>query len=372
MSLALHVETDSNMIHRPYVESMIYSLDVGPLATRFLIHSQMLSRCSIDPPLGSFEGINDQPIALPELDEGTAHTLVHYLYSGNYQVPSISFKTKPAMHYESYKHATCVYCAAVRYKVPGLARLAKQKMMHHDIDLPIFDVLAVARDHGFPLLPESDTQYAEYLERSITAAMKEDPEPFRKPEFITRFGGNSRLLQVIWKTVISSLSQSPLAASSTDRAADSGAQTPTAESSFAESEANGEHAHQLPSPTESVVDSPPLAYADTIEPPALTVLDAEPEALGPAEEAPPQSDTASNDDFELPAIESTVEEPGVVEAVFKNESKKGHARTDSVIEEDPAAHADGDKAVPVASHGAPEVWKKDKRRAKKKRSSIVF
>jgi hypothetical protein len=62
--------------------------------------------------------------------------------------------------------------------------------------------LVVARDHAFALLPENETWYSEYLEDTVRKAMKKDPEPFRRPEFIMSVGGNARLLQVVWKGVV--------------------------------------------------------------------------------------------------------------------------------------------------------------------------
>jgi hypothetical protein len=150
-----------------------------------------------------------QSLSIPELDETTAHTLVHYLYTGRYQ------DLKPPSQTEnlttaSYKAGTCVYCAAVRYQLVGLAELAKEKIRVLDESVSIAEILAIARDHAFPLLPEDETWYPVYLEDAIKYAMVTDPEPFRRPEFITKVEGNSRLLQVVWKTVMSNYASLPL------------------------------------------------------------------------------------------------------------------------------------------------------------------
>jgi hypothetical protein len=164
-----------------------------------------------------------QSLSLPELDIATAHSLVHYLYTGKYQTLGTQASSDKVIP-EGYKLSACVYCAAVRYKLPGLVALAMEKIASFDDDVSIFDVLAVARDYAFPLLPEEDAWYPTYVESALNTAMAEDPEPFRKPEFITQVEGNSKLLQVVWKTVISNYARAP----GTSVAKEEDAVTPTA------------------------------------------------------------------------------------------------------------------------------------------------
>ena len=385
--------TASDLGVRPYVASRIYSLDVGSPAVRFLVHSEILERSSIPPSVATFSANVSQPIALPELDEATAHTLVHYLYSSSFQVPSISGVDKSTTHYNSYKHATCVYCAAVRYSVSGLDQLAKRKIVHHGVGLSIFDILAVARDHGFPLLPESDTQYSEYLESCITQAMKEDPGPFRKPDFITKFGGNSRLLRVIWETVMSNYAATP-APPNLKPVTESGAETPMAESLLTEHDASTQDSlHQLPSPTESVVESPsiPREDDDLEEPVTLSLNSSAPEdAKASAKSSSDGTDQAAHfnaalsDDFGLSAIDPTTEQADVLEtitALEEDAKEPAHVRADSVVEEDVVApdnsfddakHGASSETTVVVSNGHHDTGKKNKKKGKKRHSSIVF
>jgi hypothetical protein len=95
----------------------------------------------------------------------------------------------------SYQEGTYVYCAAVRYRLPGLAELAKEKIRVLDESVSIAEVLVIARDYAFPLLPDDEAWYPAYLEDAIRHAMIQDPEPFRRPEFITQVEGNRRLLE---------------------------------------------------------------------------------------------------------------------------------------------------------------------------------
>ncbi|KAF2625092.1 hypothetical protein BU25DRAFT_493088 [Macroventuria anomochaeta] len=354
----------------PYVESEIIPLDAGSSATRFLVHSCMLRKST---PLFALAS-NGQPVSLPKLDESAAHTLVHFLYAGTFQIRFHPAPSDGKVAYERFKLATCVYCAAIRYQLHGLAKLSKEKVSVEGDYIPIFDVLQVARDHAFPLLPETDVWYSGYLEDVIQTAMAKDPEPFRRPDFITKVEGNSRLLQIVWKTVMSSYTAVP--PSSTRPPQDSGAETPLAESLLTESEVPTQDSlHQLPSPTESVVDSPSNSKEadDLNEPETLDLgpstaanLEIQPQAKSRENDPNAQSDTASNDDFGLPAIEPIIEQPEVLKTVDipPNEVKESeHVRADSVVEED---------AVPAVNNSNPDTAKKNKKKGKKRHSSIVF
>ncbi|KAJ8118182.1 hypothetical protein OPT61_g798 [Boeremia exigua] len=368
-------ESDNSGNHTsPYVESKIVALDVGSSATRFLVHSWMLRKSA---PLAALAS-KERPISLPKLDEGPAHTLVHHLYAG-------TFERK--IRYASvgkFRHSTCVYCAAVQYELPSLAELSKDEIVQAGEGLSIFDILRVARDQTFTLLPEGDAWYSEYLEQAIQKAMAKDPEPFRRPEFITRVEGNSRLLQIVWKTVMSN-----------HTAVSTGTETPLAESLLTESEAPTQDSrHQLPSPTESIVDSPPTSRgADDLNEPERFSLDsvkhsnvetkAHAKPKKPQPRAPSEV-TSTDDDFGLPAIEpiftqSEVPKPAPIPAV--GTKQPGHVRTDSVVEEDAVApenslddakRAIGNETPPTIANGTNDASKKNKKKGKKKNSTLVF
>jgi len=194
--------------YSPYATTQMVSLEVGPEATRFLVHDSVLSRSEVLAAKSYPLAFVKQSVLLPELDLNTAHTLVHYLYTGKYQSLNTLTSSDKVIP-EVYKLGAGVYCAAARYKLPGLAELAQNKLKSLDEEMSIFDILTVARDHAFPLLPEDDLWYPSYVEQSLNDAMADDPEPFRKPDFITTVEGNSRLLQLVWKTVMSNYARTP-------------------------------------------------------------------------------------------------------------------------------------------------------------------
>ena len=148
----------------PYATTQMVSLEVGPEATRFLVHDSVLSRSEVLAAKSYPLAFVKQSVLLPELDLNTAHTLVHYLYTGKYQSLNTLASSDKVIP-EVYKLGAGVYCAAARYKLPGLAELAQNKLKSLDEEMSIFDILTVARDHAFPLLPEDDLWYPSYVEQ---------------------------------------------------------------------------------------------------------------------------------------------------------------------------------------------------------------
>lgn len=188
----------------PYTDDKIIYLDVGPTATRFHIHRALLTQSEVlhSKPASQLWGEKNSIIALPDLDKATAHTLVHYLYSGRYQSLRLD-DTSAATPLPRYKLATCAFCAAVRYKLPGLADLAKLKITSLDESLSILDILSVARENAFPGLPESETWYAEYVQHAIKRAAESDPELFTKALFADQVEGDRRYKQVVLNAIVS-------------------------------------------------------------------------------------------------------------------------------------------------------------------------
>jgi hypothetical protein len=279
------------------------ALEVGPEAIRFLVHDSVLSRSEVLAAKSYPVAFVKQSVLLPELDQNTAHTLVHYLYTGKYQSLSTVASSDKVIP-EVYKLGAGVYCAAARYKLPGLAELAQNKLKSLDEEMSIFDILTVARDHAFPLLPEDDVWYPSYVEDSLNNAMADDPEPFRKPDFITTVEGNSKLLQLVWKTVMSNYARAP----ATPLVNNDEATTPTAELVPELQESiGGENAVSVVEPVKA-----DEAHESIVEPVPAPALREE------AAEAPAVDDTivskpTKEDVPEVEVAQLKVEKPGTLE-----------------------------------------------------------
>jgi hypothetical protein len=404
---------------RPYADAEIVSLIVGPDATPFSIHNTVLAQSAVLAAKLDPGSMAKQHVLLPELDEATAHTLVHYMYTGKYQylLKSAGRKT-PVV--SSYQAGTCVYCAAARYQLSGLIDLAKSKIMSLDKEVSISDVLAMARDYAFPLLPEDETWYPGYLESAIKSAMAKDPEPFRRPEFITQVEGSSRLLQVVWKTVINNYASAVVVTNAHDEDKFSSGKIASDYELHEDKESQRGN-------NDSIVELQPPASVDGSQTTAVAHdIAADPPSPETFSETLNIDDASLEDSLNLDDIEPTVETPQALDAftdelgfekskmyqkMGKHETttephitmdselqRLSHKRTDSVVQAEegtttPTKEAEGATIIPVGEdeeadkaevtatmvpngliEGA-SASKKSKKKGKtstKKKSSIMF
>jgi hypothetical protein len=312
-----------------------------------------------------------------------------------------------------------VYCAAARYQLSGLIDLAKSKIISLDKEVSISDVLAMARDYAFPLLPEDETWYPGYLESAIKSAMAKDPEPFRRPEFITQVEGSSRLLQVVWKTVINNYASAIVVTNAHD------------EDKFSSGKIASDHElhedkESQRGNNDSIVELQPPASVDGSQTTAVANdIAADPPSPETFSEILNIDDASIEDSLNLDDIEPTVETPHALDAftdelgfekskmyqkmgkheittepqttMYSDSQRLSHKRSDSVVQAEEgttsAREAEGaaitsvgddeeaDKAEITATmiangsiEGAP-ASKKSKKKGKtstKKKSSIVF
>ncbi|KAL1595263.1 hypothetical protein SLS60_009953 [Paraconiothyrium brasiliense] len=194
----------------PYTDAEIIALDVGLAKTRYRVHRSVLAQSpelASKPALKLWGEKTRDTVALPELDGVTAHTVVAFLYTGRYETLEwAGEKGKEEEGVAGYKLAACVYCAAVRYKMPRLAELAQEKITEGGQELSIFDVLGVAREHAFPILPDDETWFPSYLEGVIRNAVGRDPGLIVKPEFVDQIEGDRKFRQVVMKAIVNTYS----------------------------------------------------------------------------------------------------------------------------------------------------------------------
>jgi hypothetical protein len=140
---------------------------------------------------------------LDGIDEATAHVLVHYLYTQRYE--ALEPVAGAVNSYEqSCALATRVYFAGLKYMLPGLVELAKEQIFSLGAQLGIEELLGAVRECAFPLLLGGieDAWFETYLEDRVRDAARRDAELVTSAEFVASFEGNSRLLQIVWRTVM--------------------------------------------------------------------------------------------------------------------------------------------------------------------------
>jgi hypothetical protein len=323
--------------YRPYAESEIVALSLGGSQTRYLIHSQILRK---SPPLYALAS-NEQTFSLPELDPALAHPLIHYLYAGtlewDFQYP-VGAK---------FGIATRMYFVAIQYELPGLAELAKGDIMQSSENLNILYIFWFMKQNTVHFRPERDTWYTRFLEDAIQKAFEGDLEPFKGSDFITEMEGNSWLLQIVWKVVMSNYTSMSLAASSV-RDVKSAAETSLAESTLTESKATmQDDVNQLASPIESVDGSTPVlkeahGWMESQELELDASASSTFEGIAPPPEEPvPVPHTVEDDkksnlpDTVSPASQSQALQ--VVSVPVENVREPEHIRADSVVAEDAVA-----------------------------------
>lgn len=311
------------------------TLIIGFSETRYLIHSQILQKSA---PLYAL--VKDHMFFAPELDDHLTHPLFHYLYSGTLEW------TRSYPKEEKFSISTRMYFAAIQYELPGLVELAKGEIIRSGEELDILSILlSVKRNISLPHL-DSDVWYWQNLEDVIQSAMEKNPEPFKRPDFITKIQGNSRLLQIVWNTLMSSFA-SVSASRSSVHDLDNRADTLLVARSLTESEVTTpDSLHQPPSPIKSVVRSPPvLEQADDLIEPQKLELDASistdqhtiahPEPEQPVSDTVDDNNNTSISDTESPASQSQAVQ--IVSVPVKNIQEPEHTRADSVVAEDAVA-----------------------------------
>ena len=142
------------------------------------------------------------PINFVDVDEDIGHSVVHYLYTGQYQTimaPSSSTRWRRQTEYIKSVH---IYSVALGYRIKGLDALAKHYMLLFENFVDIFQILSLAkREYG--VIRNLDDWYPKHLVNKIQTAFEEDEEIFKREEFSAILGDDAKFDQFLMQTVIS-------------------------------------------------------------------------------------------------------------------------------------------------------------------------
>lgn len=125
-------------------------------------------------------------VSLPEVDEDVGHTVIHYLYTGNYQTLKSSPTCDMPRRAIEYSRSVLAYHAALSCGLDGLADYAREYIQIFDKDIRIFDIIALGRKN-FPMITE-DAWFSEYLTAKIMEGFEADEQTFQQEEFLEGFG----------------------------------------------------------------------------------------------------------------------------------------------------------------------------------------
>lgn len=126
-----------------------------------------------------------QYIPLDEVREDIGHTIVHYLYTGEYQ--TLAVEEEGAIREREYERSVRVYCAALEYDMHDLTSKAMRYIEHFHDSVDIFRILPVAAG-AWDSLPKDNTWYPDYLDRRLAAAFESDHDIFKKADFMKCVG----------------------------------------------------------------------------------------------------------------------------------------------------------------------------------------
>lgn len=192
-----HQFTNDPKFDRPYrSEDGLATLKFGKRMESYSVPIRLIEGV---PELEARQDFEMDPIIwLTEIDEDVGHTLVHYLYTGEYQTLR---KSKHKRHTE-YKRSVLVYCAASNLEMVGLGDMALGHMEHFANSVDIYQILNMAK-MVYSKMPCWDVWYYDHIETRLEAAFHADESIFEKPEFLNCFGGDRELDKVMVETMVS-------------------------------------------------------------------------------------------------------------------------------------------------------------------------
>ncbi|KAE8385108.1 hypothetical protein BDV23DRAFT_25571 [Aspergillus alliaceus] len=122
-----------------------------------------------------------------DVDEDIGHTLVHYLYTGEYE--TLRDGPDPAVPKRTieYRRSALAYLAARKYGLSGLESHAKHYIEVFDRDVPTPDILRVARVI-YSKLPRDETWFQDYIRVKMEDELEADMEVFKRDWFLAVIG----------------------------------------------------------------------------------------------------------------------------------------------------------------------------------------
>jgi hypothetical protein len=125
--------------------------------------------------------VGEDPISLYDVEMETGHTLVHYLYTREYQtLDTVVDSTLDAC--DGLKRALLVYIMVNNYNLPGLRELALRQIQDLCARLDIFDILGTIESDFVKLGP--DTPVHAFLHEKAKIAFEKDHTVFAREEFL--------------------------------------------------------------------------------------------------------------------------------------------------------------------------------------------
>ncbi|KAF1847187.1 uncharacterized protein K460DRAFT_413983 [Cucurbitaria berberidis CBS 394.84] len=179
----------------PYAETPI-TLCIGPERKQYYVPNSLLQ----NPDWVNFPHSWGGNIHLSDVDEGTGHVLVHYLYTGAYQTLNDMESSTLKKGIIEFRRALLAYIAAKKYSLHGLKNLARDEVKRFGAELDIFDIVE-AINNDFSKMPDNVAWFHRYLDKKVQATFEEDHTIFANDDFFDCIS-NAALTKVLAKCVV--------------------------------------------------------------------------------------------------------------------------------------------------------------------------
>jgi hypothetical protein len=176
-------------------------LEIGKNRVRYIVPEFLVKQSPKWLAPTHWPGIFGRTIELPRVDEDIGHTLVHFLFSGEYQTLKPEGASGPLNNALEYRRAILVYYAAREYKLDGLVDHAKRKMEVYSEDLSIFQILDITSD-VYSELPDGETWFPDYLKTQIKEAFTLNETIFAQEEFLDQIGKTPAYSKALAKIMV--------------------------------------------------------------------------------------------------------------------------------------------------------------------------
>lgn len=117
----------------------------------------------------------DKPIELREVDEDIGHTLIHFIYTGQYEILGLDSASHDAKTATAFKRSVLAYFSALLCGIDKLGELTKEKMEELSKDLSIFDLQRILEE-VYPKLPRDETWLPDRLQVWVKEKLDDDDD----------------------------------------------------------------------------------------------------------------------------------------------------------------------------------------------------
>ncbi|KAL4737888.1 hypothetical protein BDV11DRAFT_190617 [Aspergillus similis] len=142
----------------------------------------------------------EDAIILADVDEDVGHTVVHFLYTGQYETLDAQCD-----RVREYRRSVLAYQAATTYGIFGLEAVASKYIEHFGALMQLEDILGAAQE-VFRKLPYDEVWFRNYLKEYFVQSFKENMHFFHREEFANSVGRCPRLDRTIMQLTVEILS----------------------------------------------------------------------------------------------------------------------------------------------------------------------